>query len=105
MSVTVTPEDLDRRVRQLETSHQELAASHQSLEIRVNKKFVDLDRKEQVGCLLLQGRSLPNYEKNEKLFKIVQRLAEKHLRIKIVDLDVDYIRRIVNKKTAPILIK
>ena len=100
-----TPEEMNSRLSQLEAHHKSLAAAHRNLEAKVHKKFVDLDRKDQVGSIILQGKSLPRYEKNEKLFKIIQQLADKHLKIKICDLDIDYIRRITNKKSAPILIK
>ena len=91
-------EDIEKRLRDLE-------ASHKNLEISVKRKFVDLDRKSQVGCLVLQGKNLPNFVRNEKLFNVVRELARKHLKVEIKESDVDYVRRISTRKNAPILIR
>ena len=91
-------EDIENRLRELE-------ASHKKLEVSVKRKFVDLDRTSQVGCLVLQGKNLPNFTRNERLFNVVQKLAKDHLKVDIQEADIDYVRRISTRKNAPILIR
>ena len=82
-----------------------IEASHETLHKLVTKRFENYDRRDQIGCLVVQGKGLPVFVKNEKLSDLVISLALKHLSIKVAKDDISFVRRIAIKKTAPVLIK
>ena len=98
MSIASIVSDLDRKVTSL-------TRAHQSLKTKVEKRFEALDRNDQLGCLIVQGKGLPLNQKNERLCDVLIQLAQQKLNIKIQTDDIAWIRRISVKKSAPILAK
>ena len=98
MSIASIVSDLDKKVSSL-------SRAHQALKSKVDKRFEALDRNDQLGCILIQGKGLPLYAKNERLCDVVKHLAHQKLNIKIQNDDIAWIRRISVKRTAPILTK
>ena len=98
ISITSIVYNLDRKVSSL-------TRAHQALKTKVDKKFESLDKNDQLGCLIVQGKGLPLYQKNERLCDVLIQLAQQKLNVKIQTDNIAWIHRISVKRTAPILAK
>ena len=91
-------EEMNQRLQALELSHENLRKL-------VTKRLEHFDRQDQIGCVILQGKKLPPYKKNEKLSDLVVTLAKNQLNVNIDPSGICFVRRIAIRKTAPILMK